>query len=312
MNIMIYHPAMPAGIWLNGLRRRLPEANVRVWRPGDDAPADYALVWHPPLDMLAGRAGLKGVFALGAGVDAIMDMLRAHPDALAPDVPLLRLEDAGMATQMAEYVCAAVLRYYRRFDDYQAGQSQGFWRELALPDKRNFVVGIAGAGVLGARAAQVLAALGFSVRLWSRRPKSLPGIAGYGEQQRDAFLAGLRVLVNLLPDTPLTRDILNSALFAKLGRGAYLINAARGKHLVEADLLAALASGQIAAATLDVCRDEPPAADHPFWSAPRVTLTPHIAAATLPEPALDNIVDNIHRIEAGLSPSGYVDRANGY
>ncbi|WP_213990972.1 NAD(P)-dependent oxidoreductase [Sodalis sp. dw_96] len=313
MEIVFYHPSEPVEPWIAGMHKRLPGAHLRAWLPGDSLPADYALVWHPPVEMLAGRRGLKGLFALGAGVDALMQTLRLHPRMLAENVPLLRLEDTGMAEQMVEYVLAAVLRYYRRLDEYYLYQRQGSWRELALNDKRGFIIGVAGAGVLGQKVACTLAGRGFPVRCWSLSRKSIPQVASFaGDEQLPDFLSGLQVLVNLLPNTPRTEGILDGELFARLNRGAFVINVARGAHLVEADLLAALARGQIAAATLDVCREEPLPPGHPFWRTPRITLTPHIAAVTIPSLAMDSIAENIRRIEAGVPPLGLVDRAQGY
>ncbi|NDL62585.1 glyoxylate/hydroxypyruvate reductase GhrA [Acerihabitans arboris] len=313
MNIIFFHPAENAAVWLDGLRRRLPGAQIRRWREGDTMPADYALVWHPPTGMLAGRTGLKGVFALGAGVDALMDQLRLHPHMLPEDVPLLRLEDTGMAQQMVEYVIAAVLRYYRRLDEYALQQRLGEWRELAIPAKDDFVIGITGAGVLGRKVAMAVNGMGFPVRCWSRSVKVIPGVISFaGQEGLDDFLSGVQVLVNLLPNTPHTTGILDAALFARLNKGAFIINIARGAHLVESDLLDAMAQGHIAAATLDVSRQEPPPADHPFWTSPRIAFTPHIAAMTLPELAMDSIADNIRRIENGHLPRGRVDRHKGY
>ncbi len=313
MDIIFYHPSEPVALWIAGMGERLPGAHLRAWLPEDRLPADYALVWHPPVDMLTGRTALKGVFILGAGVDALMRTLRLHPRMLPESIPLMRLEDTGMAEQMVEYVLAAVLRYYRRLDDYLLCQSQGIWRELALSDKRRFTIGVAGAGVLGRKVATSLAGFGFPVRSWSLGHKIIPGVDSFaGDGQLPGFLAGLQVLVNLLPNTPRTEGILDAQLFARLNRGAFVINVARGDHLVEADLLAALAQGQIAAATLDVGRQEPLPTGHPFWHTPQITLTPHIAAVTIPSLAMDSIAENIRRIEAGEPPAGLVDRDEGY
>ncbi|TCL02294.1 2-hydroxyacid dehydrogenase [Sodalis ligni] len=313
MDIIYYHPSEPVAPWIAGMGTRLSGAHLRAWLPEDRLPADYALVWHPPAGMLTGRTALKGVFILGAGVDALMQTLRLHPLMLPESIPLMRLEDAGMAEQMVEYVLAAVLRYYRRLDEYLLCQSQGTWRELPLYDKRRFIIGVAGAGVLGQKVAKSLADCGFPVRCWSLTRKSIPDVDSFaGDGQLPGFLAGLQVLVNLLPNTPRTEGILDAELFALLNRGAFVINVARGAHLVEADLLAALAQGQIAAATLDVCRQEPLPPDHPFWHTPRITLTPHIAAVTVSSLAMDSIAENIRRIEAGEPPVGLVDRDEGY
>ncbi|MGQ8705616.1 glyoxylate/hydroxypyruvate reductase GhrA [Serratia sp. TSA_198.1] len=313
MNIIYYHPLFNAQDWLAGIKQRLPQANVREWQPGDDRPADYALAWRPPHEMLANRRQLKGVFALGAGVDAILEQERQHPGTLPAGVPLLRLEDTGMAQQMQEYALSYVLRYFRRFDEYHLLQQQQKWQPLDPHQQDNFIIGILGAGVLGKSVAQKLVELGFNVRCWSRSPKQIDGVESFaGAEQRTAFLEGTRLLINLLPNTPETAGILNRHLFAHLVPGAYLINIARGAHLVEDDLLQALEQGQIAAATLDVFVNEPLPQAHPFWRHPRVTITPHIAAITLPEQAMDQIAANIRILEAGQTPAGVVDVQLGY
>lgn len=263
--------------------------------------------------MLANRRDLKAVFALGAGVDAILDQERKHPGTLPAGVPLLRLEDTGMAQQMQEYALSYALRYFRRFDEYQALQQRQEWQPLDPHSLDDFTIGILGAGVLGQSVARKLTEFGFRVRCWSRSAKHIDGVQSFaGEAQRAAFLDGVKLLINLLPNTPETIGILNRELFAQLSTGAYLINIARGAHLVEADLLAALEQGQLAAATLDVFAREPLPQDHPFWRHPRVTITPHIAAITLPQQAMDQIAANIRALEAGHAPAGVVDRQRGY
>lgn len=313
MNIIYYHPLFNAQEWLAGIKQRLPQAEIREWQRGDERPADYALVWRPPHEMLANRRDLKAVFALGAGVDAILDQERKHPGTLPAGVPLLRLEDTGMAQQMQEYALSYVLRYFRRFDEYQALQQRQEWQPLDPHSLDDFTIGILGAGVLGQSVARKLTEFGFSVRCWSRSAKQIDGVQSFaGEEQRAAFLDGVKLVINLLPNTPETVGILNRELFAQLSTGAYLINIARGAHLVEADLLAALEQGQLAAATLDVFAREPLPQDHPFWRHPRVTITPHIAAITLPQQAMDQIAANIRALEAGHAPAGVVDRQRGY
>lgn len=313
MNIIYYHPLFNAQEWLAGIKQRLPQAEIREWQRGDERPADYALVWRPPHEMLANRRDLKAVFALGAGVDASLDQERKHPGTLPAGVPLLRLEDTGMAQQMQEYALSYVLRYFRRFDEYQALQQRQEWQPLDPHSLDDFTIGILGAGVLGQSVARKLTEFGFSVRCWSRSAKQIDGVQSFaGEAQRAAFLDGVKLVINLLPNTPETVGILNRELFAQLSTGAYLINIARGAHLVEADLLTALDQGQLAAATLDVFAREPLPQDHPFWRHPRVTITPHIAAITLPQQAMDQIVANIRALEAGHAPAGVVDRQRGY
>lgn len=313
MNIIFYHPFFAAREWLDGMAARIPGCRIRQWRPGDNQPADYALVWRPPYEMLSGRPELKGVFVLGAGVDAIIEQERERPGTLPAGVPLVRLEDTGMGLQMQEYALTTVLRYFRRMDEYQIQQQQGLWRPLQAHRQENFIIGIMGAGVLGRSVAQRLAEWGFPVRCWSRTAKQLAGIESFaGDRQLPAFLQGTQLIINLLPNTPETVGILNRQLFAQLNANAYLINLARGVHLVEDDLLAALELGHIAAATLDVFAEEPLPKTHPFWLQPRIAITPHIAAFTLPQAAMDQIAENIAAIERGAEPTGLVDRVRGY
>lgn len=312
MDIIFYHPSFDGEFWMRELGKALPEAKVRAWTPGDEAPADYALVWHPPIEMLRGRE-LKGVFSLGAGVDAILTKLKAHPEMLAPHIPLFRLEDTGMAMQMQEYAVSQVLHWFRRFDDYQLLKRQATWRELDEYRREDFTIGILGAGVLGSQVAQSLRGWGFPLRCWSRSRKEIPGVTSYaGDQEMRDFLQGTRVLINLLPNTPETAGIINQSLLAQLADNSYVMNIARGAHVVEADLLAALDSGKVKAAMLDVFHQEPLPADNPLWAHPHVAITPHVAAVTRPEEAIAYIAKTIGQVERGERANGLVDRARGY
>ncbi|MBM5687380.1 glyoxylate/hydroxypyruvate reductase A [Burkholderia pseudomallei] len=313
MRILFYTPHRDAHDWKRDVERALPGAQLRTWTPGDDAGADYALVWRAPREFFAPRAGLKAVFNLGAGVDAILALEREHPGLLPRDVPLVRLEDAGMARQMVEYATHAALRYLRRFDEYALLQRERRWQVLAPHARETFVVGVLGLGALGAEVARALAALGLPVRGYSRAPKAIDGVTTFaGAAQLDAFLGGAKLLVNLLPSTAATDGILNARTFSKLAHGAYLVNLARGAHLVEADLLDALASGRVAAATLDVFATEPLPPDHPFWHEPRITITPHCSADTLRAEAVGQIAAKIGALERGEPIGGIVDRDRGY
>ncbi|MBC7414941.1 MAG: glyoxylate/hydroxypyruvate reductase A [Herminiimonas sp.] len=307
--ILFYAVGANPAPWLADLQAALPDASLRVWEEGDDAPADYAIVWKPPAAMLAGRTDLKAVFNMGAGVDAILQL----GDALPSSVPIVRLDDAGMGVQMAEYVTHAVLRYFRRFDQFEAQQRNGQWRFLKAFEKDKFAVGILGLGVLGSRIASGLAPFGFPLHGWSRTVKQLDGVTCHsGAAGLDAFLAASQVVVCILPLTDETVGILNRETLGKLPRGSYLINVARGAHLVEADLLALVQSGQIAAATLDVFQQEPLPPEHGFWQEPRITITPHIAAVTLRGDSVRQIAAKIKRLQQGLTVEGVVDRARGY
>lgn len=313
MQVLLYLPSGDPAPWLADLRQHLPGADVRAWQPGDAAPADYVLAWKPPPEVLHKRAGLKGVFNLGAGVDALLRLLRAQPDLLPPGVPLIKLDDAGMGVQMVEYVTHAVVRRFRRFDEYEALKRQQTWRELPARSRGDWPVGVMGLGALGAQVAQALVNLGFPVRGWSRGPKDLPGVTCFeGGQRLPHFLDGLQVLVNMLPLTPDTEGILNRDTFSRLAPGSQLINVARGSHLVEEDLLAALADGRVACASLDVFREEPMPPGHPFWSDPRIEVTPHIAALTEREASVSQIVEKIVALERGAAVTGIVRLDRGY
>jgi glyoxylate/hydroxypyruvate reductase A len=313
MNILYHMAGDDPAPWLSDLAAHLPQARVRVWQAGDREPADYALVWKPPLELLQDRTGLKAVFNLGAGVDAILDFLDQHPDLLPPHVPLIRIEDAGMGAQMAEYVNHAVVRHFRRMNDYARQQQSGIWQPLAPRVQSEHYIGVMGMGALGAQVAASLAATGFPVRGWSRSPKQVDGVQCYhGDEGLDRFLNGLQVVVNLLPLTADTENLLDRRLFAKLARGAQLINVARGAHVVDADLLSALADGQLATATLDVFRQEPLPASHPFWREPRIEITPHVSATTQRTESIRQIAAKINALERGAAVEGIVDRVRGY
>jgi glyoxylate/hydroxypyruvate reductase len=313
MKIIFYEHHPDAPLWLRDIAHALPEADLREWRPGDTAPADYAIVWRAPRELFANRPDLRAIFNLGAGVDAILDVERKEPGTLPPNAKLVRLEDSGMAQQMVEYATYTVLRYLRRFDEYEAQQAEGRWEKLKAHPRASFTVGVLGLGVLGIRVARALVALGVPVRGFSRSEKQVEGVETFaGDSGFKPFLDGVKVLINLLPHTPDTENVLNREVFSRLARGAYVVNLARGAHLVDQDLLDALQSGQVAAATLDVFHHEPLAADHPFWRTPRVTITPHSSAETLREESVTQVAQKIRAMERGEAITGVVDIARGY
>ena len=295
--------------WLEGLRAALPGAIVENWQPGA-APADYAVVWAPPQAFLDSQHELKAIFNTGAGVDALMKLR------LPVGVPVVRLDDAGMAVQMAEYVCHAVIRYFRELDVYEAEAAEGRWAYRKPRRRAEFTVGIMGLGVLGARVSQALTQFDFPVLGWSRSPKQLAGVQCYaGEPGLAVFLAATQALVCLLPLTPETEGILRRETLRQLKPGAYVINVARGGHLVDEDLLALIDSGHLAGATLDVFRTEPLPAGHPFWQHPKISITPHTSARTLRNETIAQIAGKLAALESGQtldSLAGVVNPHQGY
>ena len=292
--------------WLAGLRAAFPQADIAVWQPGA-APADYAVVWAPPQAFFDEQAQLKGIFNIGAGVDALLKLR------LSPHAVVVRLEDAGMAVQMAEYVCQTVIRHFRDLNAYADDVRAGHWTFYKPRQRSDFSVGVMGLGVLGARVAQALTHFEFPVNGWSRSPKVLDGVRPFvGAAQFHDFLSASRVLVNLLPLTPETANILNREHMGRLQPGAYVINVARGAHLVDDDLLALLASGHLAGAALDVFRTEPLPPEHPFWRHPKIILTPHTSARTLRKDSIAQIAGKMAALQRGEPVAGIVDPARGY
>jgi len=290
-------------------QQRMPDAEVRLWQAGDVAPADYALVWKPPEAMLAGRNDLKAVFNLGAGVDAIMKL----DDQIPAHVPIIRLEDAGMGEQMADYVSHAVLGYFRHFDQYRNETTQQKWLPKWPANKKDFHVAVLGLGVLGSVIVERLQYLNFPVLGWSRTQKMLPGVTCYsGADGLKQCLASASAVVSILPLTEQTIHLLNRDTMSHMKRGAYLINVGRGAHIVEADLLALLQNGHLGGATLDVFQNEPLPLSHPFWKAPNLNITPHISAQTLLDEGNAQIVTKLQRLEQGLPVTGLIDRQKGY
>jgi len=307
LKIVVYS-GNDSSIWLRALRSALPEAEVEIWSAAAAAEADYGVVWKPASEVVPSFRRAKAIFNLGAGVDAIPGIGQVLPGA-----PVIRLHDAGMAEQMIEYVAHAALRCYREVDAYAAQQREALWRARPRKSKREFVIGVLGAGVLDTAVAVGLAALKFPVRVWSRSRKDIAGVASFaGDSELPPFLAETRFLVCLLPLTRDTANLLDRARLTLLPQGAYVVNVARGALIVDADLLALLDEGHLAGAILDVFRDEPLPAGHPFWHHPRITLTPHISAATLVQESVDQIAGKIRRLDAGFPVTGIVDRDRGY
>jgi glyoxylate/hydroxypyruvate reductase A len=307
---LLYRSGSPHGArWKSGLEQLVPGLEFRAYpEVGRVEDIRAALVWNPPPGLLASLPNLGLVISLGAGVDHIL-----NDPHLPPEVPVVRLVDPHMVVQMSEYVTMQVLRLFRQDLDYAEQRRDKVWHERPQKSAGECRIGILGLGQYGADAALKLKALGFDVAGWSRRPKAIEGIrcfdgaAGLGD-----MLARTDILVCLLPLTPETTGILDAKAFAMLPKGASVINVGRGAHLVEADLVAALDSGHLDAAVLDVFRQEPLPVESPIWTHKRIIMTPHIAAMTNPPTAIAIVADHLHRLRDGRAPQHVVDRERRY
>jgi glyoxylate/hydroxypyruvate reductase A len=218
-----------------------------------------------------------------------------------------------MAAQMIRYVLAAALRFAQHIDTYARQQRAAHWEQRPPREPATIAIGVMGLGAIGAQVARALAAQGFVVRGFARSPDTVDGVQVFsGSDQFGAFLSGVDFLVNVLPNTPATRGILDRDALAQLADGAHVLNIGRGAALVEEDLLALLDSGKLSGATLDVFNDEPLPAHHPFWRHPEILVTPHISGLTLPAAAAAQVAGKIARLERGEAISGVVDIERGY
>lgn len=294
---------------ITGLKESIPDIDIHIW-PEVDKPEkiEAIITWQPPLAIMAKFPQLKVIISLGAGVEHIL-----RDSYLPQNVPIVRMVEPCLTSKMTEYILLAVLRFHRQAFAYQKSQKAQHWQPLPLPETSSRNIAILGLGVLGSDAARKLNTLGFTVRGWSRKPKNIDGIeCFYGQDQLKFCLSKCQVLVCLLPLTPKTEGILNGETFSVMSQGGYLINVARGQHLVEKDLLEALDSGQLSGACLDVFHQEPLPETHPFWSHPQITVTPHIAIQTDSESYIKSIIDTIGCLRAGLPLQNVVNHQRGY
>jgi glyoxylate/hydroxypyruvate reductase A len=306
--------AVPLGwadLWTRPLAEIAPELRVLVHGQDEFAAddIDYVLTFRPPPGLIRTLPNLKAVFSLGAGVDGIL----ADPDYPA-SVPLVRFVDPTLSREMAQYCVLHVLMHYRMQRFFDRAQAERKWRQALLPRRAaDTRIGILGLGEIGALAGQRLREWEFDVAGWSRTRKHVTGVENFaGEEELATFLGRTDILICLLPLTPDTRGILSAKLFAQLPKDAFVINVARGGHLVENDLIAALDSGHLSGATLDVFNMEPLPEESPLWSHPRITVTPHIAAISEPRVAAQYVADRIARFERGEPLDNIVDPARGY
>jgi glyoxylate/hydroxypyruvate reductase len=294
--------------WKVWLAAKAPEIPFHVWpEMGDPKQVKYVAVWEPPSDLAMLFPNLELVMSVGAGVDQFdLSALPAH-------LPIIRMLDSGIVDGMVEYCTLAALALHRNFLDFAADKHDARWNPIRIVPANRRNVGILGLGQLGGAVGCRLGMLGFRVSGWSRSRRWPQGVECFcGADELPKFLAGADILICLLPLTEETNGILNTRLFAHLPKGAGLVNVGRGRHLVQDDLLAALASGQLSGAILDVTEPEPLPKGHPLWSHPRVLITPHVASMTQPETAVDFVLETIDRHRCGLPLRGLIDRSLGY
>ncbi len=294
--------------WAEVFAAQAPDIEFRTWPDvGDPERVRFLAAWEPPPDIATRFPNLQVLFSSGAGVDQF------DFSALPPQLPVVRMVEPGIVRGMVEYVCHAVLDLHRDMPQYRRQQQMAEWQPLSVRTAAERRVGVLGLGSLGQAVLAQLAGFGFACAGWSRSRHAVPGVQCFaGEDELPAFLARTDILVCLLPLTDATRGFLDAGLFARLPQGASLVHVGRGPQLQEADLLAALAIGQIAEAVLDVVDPEPLPAAHAFWRHPRVRLTPHIASMTQPRTAAAAAIANLRRFEAGEPMEGLVDRGRGY
>jgi glyoxylate/hydroxypyruvate reductase len=308
MAILYRSDAPRAAAWARYFAEHAPDLDFRVWpEAGNLEEIEYLIAWQPPREFLAALPRLKVLFSSGAGVDHVdFSAVPAH-------IPIARMVEPGIINGMVEYVSLAVLALHRDFFDYVDAKAARRWHPLEVPPAFSRSIGVMGMGVLGRAVLERLSTYGFQLRGWNRSPRHMPGVQGFaGADQLQPFLAGCDVLVCLLPLTSATRGILNRQLFAMLPAQAALINVGRGPHLVDADLIEALDSGQLSRAILDVTDPEPLPPEHPLWAHPRVFLTPHVASMTQPESAAPILLENLRRHQRGEPLLNVIDRSSGY
>ena len=296
--------------WRDMLSRQQGGIDVRLYPDelGDVEDITAALVWDPPPGLLLALPHLKLIQSLGMGVDHIFK----HSD-LPAGVPVARIVDPDLVARMSEYCVHSVLHYHREADRYDRDQAKRRWNPIPYPAASTRRVGVMGVGEIGADTARKLKLLDFDVAGWSRSPKDIPGVVVFhGAEGFGEFMARSEIIVCLLPLTAETEGILDARAFELMPRRGVIINAARGGHVVDEDLIAALDSGKLGFAKLDVFREEPLPKDHPFWAHPKIRITPHNAGITNPVTAAAQVAENYRRVQRGEAPNNIVDPERGY
>ncbi|WP_241622978.1 2-hydroxyacid dehydrogenase [Rosenbergiella australiborealis] len=304
-SIAFYSRHAETDLWLAPLQSALADATLHVW-PEYDQTATVAIVWSPDQAFIDAHPHLKVIFNMGAGVDAILALK------LPKDIAIIRVKDGGMAVQLAEYCCEAVIRFYREFPEYEQQRQQHQWQNHILKNREYYPVGVMGLGVLGEKIVQALRFFEFPVNGWSHRRKSIQGVTCYQGDELEDFLRASRIIICVLPLTDKTRGILNYQHLSLLQADSYLVNVARGGHLVESDLIQLVEEGKMRGATLDVTQHEPLDQNDPLWQVPQIRITPHIAGKTHIDQVLTQIVPQIIGWLTEQRIEGEIDLHQGY
>lgn len=309
MSLLLLAPNRNMKSWKEALLQEDPNLDIDIWPESPQKKRiQFIVAWNQPAHLLDSFPNLKAITSMGAGVDHIL-----QDEALPDDVPVCRVVSKSLIRQMREYVLNAILNYQRNTLKYAEQKRQRIWEVHSNRSPEEFTIGIMGLGKLGRPVAEQLAGLGYRVSGWSKSQKEIDSVQTFaGDNQLEEFVSSTLVLVCLLPLTKETEDILDLDLFKKLERPAYLINIARGEHLVEEDLIYALDKGWLEGATLDVFSEEPLPDRHPFWNRKNIMITPHVSSLTPPKEVAGQILENYKRALSGMALNNEVDRAKGY
>ena len=306
MSLAIVSPGKNPNAWIKVINQLSPDLKIQVYPDiSDPDDVEVAFLWQHPEGLLSSFPNLKLISSMGAGVDHIL-----RDKSISPDIPIVRIVDEKLTWSMTNYVIMAVLNFHRQITRYQADQKRKVW-DMSNPEIE-VKIGVMGVGALGSDVLEKLSMMDFQVFGFGFSEKEEFKYPYFSKDHLDQFLKEINVLVCLLPLTKETEDILNLDLFEKCNPGTYLINVARGKHLVEKDLITAFEKGYLSGAMLDVYREEPLPKDHPFWEESRITMTPHIASVTNPKAAAPQLIENIKRIKSNGKLLNLVDRNKGY
>lgn len=309
MSFLIVSPGKDPEAWVEVLEKQHPGLNIYVYpEEHDKEEVEFALVWNHPRGLFKNYPNLKVIASMGAGVDHIT----SDPE-LPENITITRVIDNRLTSDMSAFVLAMIMDHLRNLSFYQEKEAEKIWNPVNYKRIEEVRVGIMGLGVMGSALASTLIRNGFTVSGWSKSEKEIEGVKSYYDNDDfEEFLQNSDILICLLPLTPQTETILDKELFEKLPEGAFVINVARGEHLVEHDLLEMIDTGHLSGAALDVFREEPLPDDHPFWTHPRIKVTPHIASVTKPEAVVPQIVENYERMKEHEPLKNVVERKKGY